>query len=80
MTDRWYYEAASPTGKWCPVMVEGPCPTIEGKGDRRRIKLLGSTGPRVRAGTPVKINVGHHHLTLDQLRHSYSPDGKFRNC
>lgn len=80
MTDIWYIETASPLGKWSPALIHGPEPTIEGKGERRRLKLNGSTGPRVRAGTPVLVNVGHHHLTLAQLAECYGPDGRFRNA
>ena len=76
--ERWYIETASPTGDWCAAVIEGPCPSIEGKGKNRRLKSYGSTGQRVREGTPKEINVGLHNLTLDQLRHVYSPDGKFR--
>lgn len=80
MADLWYIETASPLGNWCPAIIHGAEPVIEGSGEGRRLKLLHSTGPRVQSGTPVQIAAGYEQLTLDQLRQIYSPNGKFRSC
>lgn len=66
----YYYEEASMRGKWKPVTAPLP-PRIR----NGRVRFVDSIGPRVRA--LKKIDPGHRHLTLDQLRECYSPDGKF---
>lgn len=76
---RWYIETISPLGRITPAVFHDDPPRTEGKGNNVRLKLLHGTGPRVRPGSLREINEGHHHLTLDQLAHVYSPDGKFRN-
>ncbi len=66
----WYFEQAGMDGTWQPVTAAAKPITKHG----RMVKSVG-VGSRIRAIREVPEHL--HHLTLDQLRELFSPDGKF---
>lgn len=66
----WFFEQAGTDGTWQPATAADRPATKHG-----RMVRNGGTGPRVRAITEVPKYL--RHLTLDQMREIFSPDGKF---
>jgi len=77
----YYAETKNTYGQWVPCKLAEP-PRVK----KGRIERASGTGPRIRPmgdgpdGTPTYVKAipgNFSHLTLDQLFHVLSPDGKF---
>lgn len=66
MNGLWYFEERGFHGRWRPVTVD--CPPRGVNADGRKAVMRGVT----------EVPRYHQHLTLDQLRAVYSPDGNLR--
>ena len=69
-----YLETRHPLGRWSPEIHATRPETITVAG-HLRLKRNGAQGPKVRAIAEVPASM--RHLTLEQLRQTFSPDGNF---
>lgn len=69
-----FYFEVRVLGAWSPRRSADRPETIDVNGVIRE-RLVGSMGREIRA--IAELNPGFDHLTLDELREVYSPDGRF---